>query len=88
MLTTLFVGGGIDHSSENVKQYKVTFPAGVTCSSFNIPINDDEESEGDEHFTFTIMEESLPYGIILGENTTATATINDNDSELVICTTY
>ena len=84
MLTTLFVGGGVDHSMENVEWYNITFPAGVTCSSFNIPIKDDKKSEGDEQFTITIMEESLPYGVTLGENTTATATIIDNDSELVI----
>ena len=88
MLTTLFVGEGVDHSSEDLEQYEATFPAGVTCLSFDIPIKDDEKSEGDEQFIITIMEESLPYGVILGENTTATATIIDNDSELVICTTY
>ena len=88
MLTTLFVGGGVDHSSKDEEEYKVTFPAGVTCSSFDIPITDDEKSEGDEQFTITIMEESLSYGGALGENTAATATIIDNDSELAICTTF
>ena len=84
-MATFNVGGGIDHSNASIDQYQVTFPTGVTCSSFNILITDDEFSEGDENFTFTIMEESLPYGVILGDNTTASVIINDNDSELLIC---
>ena len=82
-MATFYVGEGIDHSNTSIDQYQVTFPTGVTCSSFNILITDDELSEGDEHFTFTIMEESLPYGVILGDNTTASVTINDNHPDII-----
>ena len=72
----------MDYGEENDKrQYEVIFPAGTDCSSFNISINDDKLSEGDEVFTVRIMEESLPFGIKLGNNTTQDVKIIDNDSE-------
>ena len=38
-------------------------------------------SEQDKEFTVEIMEESLPFGIHLGENTATDVKIIDNDSE-------
>ena len=69
--------GGADDN----RRYEVIFPAGTNCSSFIIPIIDDDYSEGDENFTIRIMEESLPFGIELGENTAQDVKIIDNDSE-------
>ena len=37
--------------------------------------------EGDETFTATIYELSVPYGITLGTLRTTTVTIRDNDSK-------
>ena len=42
--------------------YTVTFPAGVTTATFNVPINDDDILEGDKNFILTIDETSLPTG--------------------------
>ena len=72
----------MDYGEENDKRrYEVIFPAGTNCSSFNIPIIDDKLSEGNEVFTVRIMEESLPFGIELGDNTAQDVKIIDNDSE-------
>ena len=76
------IGDGVDHGEENDKgQYEVEFPAGTECSSIKIPIIDDKLSEKDEVFTVRIIEESLPFGIKLGDNTTTDVKIIDNDSE-------
>ena len=61
--------------------YNVTFPAGTNCSSFDIPIINDTESEHNESFRITIMEMSLSFGTRLGDNITADVVIKDNDSE-------
>ena len=78
--TSYFTGGGVDYNFTQTV-YKVTFPAGATCASFDIPINDDMISEDFENFIITIMELSLPYGVELGGSKTATVTITDNDSK-------
>ena len=44
-------------------------------------IKDDELLEGDETFTATIYELSVPYGINLGPLKTTTVTIRDDDSK-------
>ena len=61
--------------------YKVIFPAGTTCASFEIPIKDDKISEPDEDFTVQIMKKSLPLGVMLGYNTVTDVKIIDDDSE-------
>ena len=72
----------MDHGEQNDEgEYEVIFPAGTDCSSIEIPIIDDDFSEQDEEFTIEIMEESLPFGIHLGENTATDVKIIDNDSE-------
>ena len=76
------IGEGVDYGKgDDNRQYEVIFPAGTDCSSIDIPIVDDKFSESDEKFTVEVMEESLPFGVELGENTTADVTIIDNDSE-------
>ena len=56
----------------------VTFPVGVTCASFDIPLIDDTLSEGNETFNIVILEESLPFGVTRDDATT-TVTIIEND---------
>ena len=76
------IGEGVDYGEVgDNRQYEVIFPAGTDCSSIDIPIVDDKFSESDEKFTVEVMEESLPFGIELGENTATDVTIIDNDSE-------
>ena len=53
-------GGGVDYDSG---PYTVTFTAGVTSASFDVPINDDDICENDEDFTLTILRGTLPDGI-------------------------
>lgn len=65
------------------RAYNFTFLAGAICASpdSSIPITDDTVSESDETFSITIMERSLPYGIKLGDVSTVTVRIVDNDSK-------
>ena len=81
-------GGGIDYGdSGNELLHLVIFPAGTTCASFEIPINDDELSEHNETFNVAIVSMSLPFGVILGDEREAEVTITDNDSEWQFVTT-
>ena len=59
--------------------YTVMFLAGVTSASFNITINDDMISEGNENFTPTIDPSSLPTGGTVVNPGQATVTIKDCD---------
>ena len=70
------VTGGVDYGSG---PYTVTFPAGTTMVSFNIPINDDMIFEGNEDFMLTINPSPLPTGVSVGSPDQATVTIVDND---------
>ena len=62
--------------------YTVTFPAGMTSASFDIPINNDMISEANETFTLTIDPSSLPTGGTVGTPGSAVVTITDNDRKL------
>ena len=59
--------------------YAVTFPAGETTATFNVPITDDMILEGDEEFMLTIDSSSLPDGVTRGDPFEATVTIVDDD---------
>ena len=76
-----YLAGGYDYGDNDTTRYNVTFRAGRNCSSFDIPIINDTESEKNESFRITIMEMSLPFGIKLGDIITADVVIEDNDSE-------
>ena len=58
--------------------YTVTFLAGSTTATFNVPINDDDILEGNETFMLTI-DPSLPDGVTRGTPSEATVTIVDDD---------
>ena len=60
--------------------YTVTFPAGSTTATFNVPITEDMILEGLENFTLTINS-SLPDGVTRGTPSEATVNIVDNDSK-------
>lgn len=57
--------------------FTLRFAAGETSKSFLIPLVDDAHVEGNESFTLAL---SNPTGASLGTQSTATATILDNDS--------
>ena len=61
--------------------YTITFPAGQTTATFDVPINDDNIYEINEDFMLTIDETSLPTGVTRGSPGEATVTIVDNDRE-------
>ena len=71
--------------------YTVTFPAGQTTATFDVPINDDNILEGDEDFMLTIDETSLPTDVTRGIPGKATVTIVDYDGKKIFlfnkCTT-
>ena len=69
-------GGGVDYTSG---PYSVTFPAGVTSASFDVPINDDNILEGNEIFKFTIDLSSLPGDVTASNPLQATVTVADDD---------
>ena len=73
-----FIAGDIDYEYTR-RQLNITFPAGVTCHSFEVPIINDKLSESDEKFYIVIMNESLPYGVNIGDHGNTTVTIQDND---------
>lgn len=84
----IYIGGGIDYGENGGQtQHLVTFPAGTNCTSFTIPINDDNLSEENETFSITIMSMSLPFGIVLGDDKETEVVIIDNNSEWIFCTT-
>ena len=58
--------------------YTVTFPAGSTTATFNVPITDDMILEELENFMLTINS-SLPTGVTRGTPSEATVTIVDDD---------
>lgn len=80
LILCVYTGGGSDYGGPNTT-YAVTFPAGATCASFDIPINDDMISEPIEAFYIDILKLSLPLGIKLGDLNRAQVNIIDNDSE-------
>ena len=64
--------------------YTVTFPAGQTITTFDIPIIDDIIVEGDENFMLTINETSLPTGVTRGTPGEATVRIVDDDRKQLL----
>ena len=62
--------------------YSVTFAAGQTTATFDVPITDDNVYEGNENFMLTINEPSLPTGVTRGNPGQATVNIVDNDRKL------
>ena len=74
----VITGQGVDYDYAR-RELNITFPAGVNCSRFNVPIINDELSEKDETFYIIIMDKSLPYGVTIGDHGKTKVTILDND---------
>lgn len=55
----------------------ISFAAGESFKTISIPVVDDAYAEGAETFTISLNN---PNGLVLGPPTTATITINDNDT--------
>lgn len=77
-LLVIFLTGNVDFEPG---PFAVTFPAGMTTASFNIPITDDSMFEGDETFTINIVPGTLPRQVQEGPNCTVIVTIVDDDSK-------
>ena len=74
-------GGGVDYDSG---PYTVTFPAGQTSVSFDSHINNDNILEASEDFTLTINSSSLPDGATVGNPSSATVTIVNDDGKVML----
>ena len=57
---------------------RVILPAGCDKTSFKISIKKDNIEEDNETFNITIVHDSLPYYITLGNRSTANVTIIDS----------
>ena len=62
--------------------YTVTFPAGQTTATFNVPITADNVFEGTENFMLTIDSSLLPTGLTVGDPGQATVTITEEGKEV------
>jgi len=65
----------------NSRRYRVTFSAGVTSVTFDVPITDDSILEGNENFMLTIDQSSLPTYVNHGDPGKATVTIVENEGK-------
>ena len=74
------IGGSDDYMSG---PYNVTFPAGMTTTVLDVPINNDNICEPIETFIVTINTSSLPDRVTRGDPGQATVTIMDDDGELL-----
>ena len=63
--------------------YTVTFAAGETSVSFDVPINNDDIPESIEMFSL-VINSSLPDRVTVGSPSQATVTLQDNDSEFLL----
>ena len=75
----VLIGAGVDYDSG---PYVVTFPAGVTHASFDVPITNDIMLEGDENFNLIIESLSLLTGVSVSNPAQITVTIVDDDGNV------
>lgn len=71
---------GIDPDDYTGVTTVVTFLAGETVQTVNVPTRDDNDSEGTESFTATLSNAS-PSNVVFITEDTATVNIADNDSK-------
>ena len=76
-----YVTVGVDYGELDMREYVVKFPAGTTCSEFDIPIIDNELSEEDKTFRIVLLSESLPFGTGFGSINSVEVVIEDDDRE-------
>ena len=70
------VTGGVDYAAG---PYTVTFPAGATRVSFDVPITDDDILEVNEDFNLIIVLNSLPDGVTRHGTVQTMVTIIDDE---------
>ena len=76
-------GGGTDYTSTT---QQVTFLAGETSHTVNVPINNDNLVEGTENFFASLSTSTALGGRVINFNDTGTGTITDNDVATVSIT--
>ena len=84
IISTIYYIGfllGIDPDDYTGVTTVVTFPAGQTTQTVDVPTIDDNDSEGTESFTATLSNAS-PSDVVFITEDTATINITDNDSKL------
>ena len=72
------ITGGVDYDSG---PYTVTFPAGVTSVSFDVPIFEDDIVEDDEYIVLSIISNLLSSGVNQDYPNTTMIVIAKNDSK-------
>ena len=73
--------GSADYTAQAATN--VTIDAGDTSATLEVQTATDELAEGGETFTATISASTLPAGVTLGTDATATVTITDDDGAAV-----
>ena len=63
----------------DIGPYNIMFPAGKTLDTFFIQINNDDIVEGNENFSLSINQSSLPDNVTIGNHSQITVTIFDDD---------
>ena len=63
--------------------YTVTFPAGQTNATFDVPTNDDNILKDNKNFLLTISPSSLPSDVTVVDPDEATVTIVDDDGKKI-----
>ena len=69
---------GEDYEVET-SSVQVLFPGGITRATFDVRMVDNVRLESSETFSVSIDPYSLPYGVVLGDITSAEVVILDND---------
>ena len=64
--------------------YTITFPAGQTTATFDVPIYDDNILEDNENFVLTISPLSLPNNVTVNDPDEVTVTIVDDDGKKTV----
>ena len=73
-------GGGVDYHSG---PYSATFFAGMTTTTFNVIISNDDIYRGVRSFQLSIDPSSLPSNVAIGNIGQATVTIADDDCKFI-----
>ena len=60
---------------------RVLFPGGITTTALTVNMVNDVALEGDEKFRVSIDPLSLPFGVTLGNHTSAEVVILDDDGK-------
>ena len=79
----LYLTGGVDYQFPRGGFTQVIVSGGADRVSFNITINDDNILERTENFRLSIVDVSLPCGVIVGSRQSAEVVIFDDDRKYI-----